>query len=109
MGGIPVDRNGRGGSVTAQVVERFNESAQLTIAITPEGTRKRTSRWHSGFLHIARLAGAKIVLGVIDAENKRIIIKDTFTPSGDVDADILAIKKYYRNFKGVNPDKFSAE
>lgn len=108
MGGIPVHRGG-GRAVTQQVVEKFNKATRLTIAITPEGTRKRTSIWHTGFLHMARMANAKIVLGAIDASEKRIIIKDTFTPSGDIDADIRAIKQYYRSFKGVHPEKFSTE
>lgn len=108
MGGIPVDRSG-GGSVTNQVVEKFKASERLTIAITPEGTRKRTTRWHTGFLHIARLSGAKIVLGAIDGATKKIIIKDTFEPTGDVEADIRAIKEYYRPFTGVKPENFTTE
>lgn len=109
MGGIPVYRGGGRSSVTKQVVEKFEHSQRLTIAITPEGTRSRTTQWHTGFLHIARMSGAKLVLGVIDAASKRIIIKDTFQPTDDVEADIKAIKQYYRPYRGVNPENFTTE
>lgn len=108
MGGIPVHRDGNR-SVTGQVVKKFEDSKRLTIAITPEGTRRRTTHWHTGFLHIARMSDAKIVLGAIDAATKTIIIKETFEPTGNIDADIRAIKLYYRPFKGVKPEKFTTE
>lgn len=108
MGGIPV-RRGNGSSLVDTLVEKFRTSSRLVLAITPEGTRSRTSKWHSGFLHIARQADIPIALGVIDFGKKRISITDTFIPTGDVDADMRAIKNYYKGFKGKYPENFSAE
>lgn len=95
--------------MTEVVVEKFNNTDRLTIAITPEGTRSRTTQWHTGFLRIAQQADVKIVLGVIDAPTKRIMIEHTFEPTGDIDADMRRIKDFYSPYKGLHPDKFSAE
>lgn len=42
MGGIPVPRKGKNGSLVNLMVEKFKASKSLSIAITPEGTRKIT-------------------------------------------------------------------
>ena len=110
IGGIPVPRGKKKGkSLTETIIEKFNHSQRLAIAITPEGTRSRTSEWRTGFLHIAEGAHVPIVLGVLDFEHKHVLIERTFEPTGNVDADMKAVKEYYRPFKGKYPDKFTTE
>lgn len=110
IGGIAVPRRKPGSaSLTSFVTEKFLTSERCVIAITPEGTRKRTPKWHTGFLHIAMQANVPIALGVIDYPTKRIMIERTFTPTGDVEADLRAIKDFYAPYTGKYPDKFSTE
>lgn len=110
IGGIPVPRK-RGSSLTSVIVDKFNQAEHMHLAVTPEGTRSRVSQWRHGFLHIAREANIPIVLGVLDAATKTMKVETTFTPTEDVEADMLAIKKYYRESGavGVKPDKFTTE
>ncbi|MDE6049909.1 MAG: lysophospholipid acyltransferase family protein [Paramuribaculum sp.] len=108
LGGIPVPRK-KGSSLVDAIIQKYNSSETMALAITPEGTRSRTDKWRSGFLYIAYGAKIPIVLGAIDYSTKDIIIERTFIPTGDVEADMKAIKDYYRPFKGRYPDKFSAE
>lgn len=108
IGGIPVPRQ-KGSSLTDKIVERFNSSSRLTIAITPEGTRKRTEKWRRGFLYIAYEAKVPILLGAIDYRRKEITITQEFSTTGDVDADLRSIKNYYKNFTGLYPDKFTTD
>lgn len=107
LGGIPVPRRKHSTSLTEILIKRFNESTRMSIAITPEGTRKKVSEWHTGFLRIAQGAGVPIVLGAINAPDKTIHLEDTFTPTGDIEADMNEIKRYYSSFKGVKPEKFT--
>ena len=107
-GGIPVSRR-RGASLSEAIIHKFDTSESLCIAITPEGTRARVSQWRTGFLHIAYEARVPIVLGAIDAANKLVHLEKTFTPTGDIEADMRAIKSYYRQFQGIIPENFSAE
>lgn len=110
IGGIAVPRKRKGErSLTQVVIEKFDSVGKLTLAITPEGTRRRTSDWHTGFLRMAYGAGVPVVLGAIDAPSKRILIEHTFEPSGDIDADMRAIKEYYRPFVGIKPHNFTTE
>ena len=110
MGGIPVTRKGKKkGSLVETIVEKFNISDKLAIAITPEGTRSRTTQWHTGFLHIAVQADVPCLLGVIDAKSKTVIVRDTFIPSGDIDEDMKFIKSYYKPYTGIIPENFSTD
>lgn len=109
IGGIPVPRRNKRSSLTEAVVARFNSSERLQLAITPEGTRSRTARWHTGFLHIAREAGVPVELGVIDFKTKRIMIDTVFETTGDVDADMRRVKDFYRPFTGLHPENFTAD
>ena len=92
IGGIPVPK--RKGS---------------SLVDTPEGTRSRTTEWRHGILHISRQAHVPIALGIIDYPTRQIIIRDSFTPTGDVEADMRAIKDYYKPYTGRYPEKFTTD
>lgn len=110
IGGIAVPRRTHKNSLTDVLVEKFNNTPRLTLAITPEGTRSRNAKWHTGFLRIARDAkDVHIVLGAIDFATKHVHLERTFTPSDDLDADMIAVKEYYKPFSGKYPDKFTTE
>ncbi len=108
IGGIPVPRR-KGSSLVETLVAKFKTTPRMAIAITPEGTRSRTSQWRHGFLYIAMQADVPIVLGAIDFATKCISITDQFIPTGNVEADMRAIKDYYKNFTGKYPEKFTTE
>lgn len=109
LGGVPVPRGRKSGSLTAVLTKRFEDADHLVLAITPEGTRSRTTDWHTGFLRIARQAGIPVVLGVIDYASKKVLIEKTFRPTGNLEADMRAIKDYYKPYSGLHPDNFSAQ
>lgn len=108
IGGIPVSRKGST-SLVDTMVRRFGSSTRLAVAITPEGTRSRTTKWRTGFLRIAYEAHVPIVLGVIDYKTKSIMIETTFNPTGDTDRDMRSIKDFYKGFSGKYPENFSTE
>lgn len=108
IGGIAVPKK-RGAKLTEYIIERFQSSDHMQLPVTPEGTRSRVTQWRTGFLRIAEGAGVPVVLGAIDAATRSIIIRREFKPTGDVDADMRAIKDYYRQFTGIKPEKFTAE
>lgn len=108
MGGIPVPRK-RGAALTAAIVKRFDRAKRLHLAVTPEGTRTRVDRWRTGFLHIALDANVPLVLGVLDFGRKHITVSTVFKPTGDIDADLQAIKDFYAasGASGKFKDRFS--
>ena len=106
LGGIPVDRSGHA-HVTDGVVAEFNRRDRLWVAVTPEGTRSRNTQWHTGFLRIAQAAQVPVVLGYIDYGTREVCIDRIFVPTGDVDADMTAIKRYYQGHTGRHPEQFA--
>lgn len=106
FGGIPVKKGGN--SLTQSLVEKFKSVSYLNLAVTPEGTRKSTTNWRTGFLYIANGANVPITLAVIDYKNKIISINDIFYPSGNIEEDMAEIKKFYAGKKELAkfPEKF---
>ncbi len=105
IGGIAVPKK-RGTSLTDTVINKFKTTSHLTIAITPEGTRKANANWRQGILHIAREANVPLLLAAIDFKKKHISLVREFTPSGDIESDMRAIKEYYKQFTARYPQQF---
>ena len=105
IGGVPVDRSRRT-DLVEQIAEQFAQHDKMTIAITPEGTRSANPNWKTGFYRIAQRAGVPLVLAYLDYDKREIGIERTFEPTGDVDADMEAIKRYYMRFNAKYKDKF---
>lgn len=107
IGGVPVDRRRGAPSLVEALIDRFKNSDRLVLAITPEGTRSRVTKWHTGFLRIAYATGVPVVLGAIDFANKKVVIQRSASLSGDIDKDMAEIKRYYSRFTGRHPEKFA--
>jgi len=106
-GGVPIDRS-ISKSLVDQVVQLFNENDTFFFAITPEGTRKRSDKWKTGFYyHIAVKAKVPILLSYIDYEKKEAGIGRIFYPTGDFEKDFKEIEDFYRGRKGKYPEKFN--
>jgi len=104
LGVIPVDRRAAHG-VIGQMAETFRRSERLVLAITPEGTRSRTTYWKPGFYHIARDAGVPIALAFLDYRGKRVGIGGVVYPSGDINADMASIRAFYSDKYGRRPQE----
>lgn len=105
LGGIPVNREVRNDNV-AKVIAMFNARDEFAIGIAPEGTRRATSRWHSGCWHISHDAGVPLYLAFIDYKTKRAGVSGGFQLSDNVESDMERIKLFYSNFRGRYPEKF---
>ncbi len=105
IGGIPVDRDRRT-SITEKMAVEFEKRDKFQLALTPEGTRKRTKKWKKGFYFIALKANVPIVLVALDYGTKTVSFLDTFYPTGDVDGDIKAIRLKYNHVEGRHPENF---
>lgn len=106
LGGIPVDR-GRKTSLIDQIVKEFETRDYFQLAITPEGTRKANKNWKRGFYYIGKIANVPILLAYIDYESKTVGIDKIFHPTDNEENDIAAIKSYFSQFKGKNPEGFA--
>jgi 1-acyl-sn-glycerol-3-phosphate acyltransferase len=104
LGGIPVDRK-KNNNMTDQAVKLFEESEELFLVFTPEGTRKYNPNWKKGFYYIAMKAKVPIYICYMDYEKKIGGFHSPFHPTGDVEKDIAYIKSIMGQYKGKYPDQ----
>lgn len=102
LGGIAIDRNAKHG-VVEQMVQQFQQQQQLILAIAPEGTRKKTSHWKSGFLQIAHQANIPVVPVSFDFEKKEIQVYGPISISNDIPAELVKFKQCFIGVCAKNP------
>lgn len=103
LGGIPIDRS-KANDVVSQMVDIYRLADDLAVAIPPEGTRAKVRYWKTGFYNIAHGARVPIALGFLDYKRKVGGIGMTLYTTGDYDADLKIIKKFYAGVTGKFPD-----
>ncbi|MGY1411118.1 MULTISPECIES: lysophospholipid acyltransferase family protein [unclassified Luteimonas] len=101
LGAIPVDRAAPQGTV-GQAVEMIRRSERIWFAIAPEGTRRRVERWKTGFWKIAHQAQVPILPVYFHYPERHIGFGPLFTTSGDMEADIAALREWYLPWMGRN-------
>ena len=89
-------------SLTDQMAERFRQSEQFVLTITPEGTRKANPEWKKGFYYIARGAKVPVLLMAFDFPTRTVNITKELLPSDDVEADIMVMKQLYHRHDNWN-------
>jgi 1-acyl-sn-glycerol-3-phosphate acyltransferase len=109
LGGIPVDRAQSNNLVAASSAAILQAKGPLQLIVPPEGTRSGTRYWKTGFYYMAAGAGVPIVLAYLDYEKKVGGLGPIFQTTGDIEADMLAIKAFYAGVKGKNADQFHAD
>ena len=106
LGGIAVDRSQSTNLVSASAAAIRAADGAMCLVVPPEGTRSKTRQWKTGFYWIAHEAGVPIVMAYMDYPRKLSGLGPVFQPTGNVDADMAAIKAWYAPFKGKNWRQF---
>lgn len=109
-GAVPVDRS-KAAPILKQIIDTFNAHEEFHLAITPEGTRKRTKNWKAGFHAIAKATGATVYLGFFDWGRKEIGWYESFELTDNAQADIKRMKAFYRTkaLTAKYPELYTAE
>ncbi len=102
-GGIPLDRGNPGVTIRALLAEAEGDEPFLLV-IAAEGTRGRSDHWKSGFLRISQQTGLPITLGFVDSPTRSLGMGPTFTPTGDVVADMDLVRAFYADKHGIRPE-----
>jgi 1-acyl-sn-glycerol-3-phosphate acyltransferase len=106
-GGIPVDR-GNAADVAREIGRSFDAHDEFRLVITPEGTRRRTEYWKSGFHRIARAADVPLGLAFIDRATRSVGIGAWVAVTGDAEADLVAIRAFYADKRAWDPSRAGA-
>lgn len=105
LGGFPVDRSSKSDVVT-QTVELVERSERIIVVLSPEGTRKRTEKWRTGFYWIAHKAQVPVLPVAFDFSTKSIVLFPLFTTTGDPERDIPQLRALYRPEMARYPAQF---
>lgn len=108
LGGIAVDRSKSTNLVEASAAALVAVDDDVQLIVPPEGTRSKTRYWKTGFYWIAVKAQVPIVMAYMDYPRKLSGLGEVFHPTGDVEADMAVIKKFYAQFKGKNWRQFDS-
>jgi 1-acyl-sn-glycerol-3-phosphate acyltransferase len=105
LGGIPVNRRAPQG-LLPELIARLKGRSNFLLALAPEGTRSRVSRWKSGFHVIALETGALIAPVALDFPSREVRFGPAFTPSVDFAADLRQLQRFYADVTPRHPDNF---
>jgi 1-acyl-sn-glycerol-3-phosphate acyltransferase len=105
-GGIPVVRHERRHFVQ-DAVRLFEERPKLWLALSPEGTRRKTDHWKSGFYRIALAAKVPVLLAFVDAAKKECGVGALVELTGDVERDLAVLRAFYATKRGILPERAS--
>ena len=109
LGGIPVDRSQSNNLVAASSAALMQAKRPLQLIVPPEGTRSGTRFWKTGFYYIAAGAGVPVVMAYLDYEKKVGGLGPIFQTTGNIEADVAAIKIFYAGVTGKNARQFHAD
>lgn len=106
LGGRPVVRHSPQGYVD-NISQEMLASPYFWVVITPEGTRKHTPAWKSGFYRLALKAQVPVAVAFIDYSKKEIGIKQFLQFKGEEEADLELLRNEYLGRIGFDPKKMA--
>ena len=106
LGAIPAVRDAPGGLV-GQAIAALQQAQRLQrycwLGLAPEGTRKRSAGWRSGFYQTALRAHVPLCLVHIDYAKHRVVATHFLRLSGDTAQDMSTIAACFVGVQGYRP------
>lgn len=106
IGGIAAVRDVPGGLVgqaVAGLQAAQHSQRYCWMGLAPEGTRKRTAGWRSGFYQTALQARVPLCLVQLDYARRRVVATHFYRLSGDEQADMAHIAASFVGVQGLRP------
>jgi 1-acyl-sn-glycerol-3-phosphate acyltransferase len=105
LGATPIDRSSPNGVVgeSIKLLQQYkSQDRYLWLALSPEGTRKLTAGWRSGFYQLALGADVPLCMLCIDYGKKEARLVDFMQLTGDTEADYAHISRVYEGVVGFH-------
>ncbi len=103
MGGAPIDRVGSLNKVES-IAKIFENHKEFRLAISPEGTRKKTNDLKTGFYYIALKANVPIIPVAFDFGKKSVCIGQPFFPTSNYENDLPILLNHFKDVTGKIPE-----
>lgn len=105
-GGVPINRR-TSVNMVDQAAQKLKEADRMILLVAPEGTRRKSDHWKTGFYWIAHNAGVPLVAARMDYKRKVMDFIGPFETTGDIEADIQPIWETYSEVTALHPEKVS--
>ena len=102
-GAVELDRDNPGATIKELLADAKTDETFL-LGIAAEGTRSKAEYWKSGFYRISQQTGLPITLAFLDAPSRTVGWGPTFSPTGDVVADMDRIREFFADKRGFRPE-----
>jgi 1-acyl-sn-glycerol-3-phosphate acyltransferase len=99
MGGEPLDRSG-GMNKVDSIAAIFGRREIFRLAVAPEGTRKKVDQLKTGFYYIALKANVPIVPVAFNFGKKEVNLGIPLVPTGNIEEDLIILKKHFKGVEG---------
>jgi len=106
LGGIPLDRS-RNENIVMKMAELFKSEHEFILTITPEGSRKKSSKWKTGYYYIAKLAEVPVYLGYCNYEKKLVGIQGPINNNVKLEDSLMVLNEFYRDKLPRFPENFA--
>ena len=107
LGAVPVVRTQRQNTVQAAAAW-FESADTFLLGVAPEGTRRLTAGWKTGFYWIATEAKVPIACAFVDYRTKSGgFLPDLIHPTGNIEPDFELFRKAYANITPKFPENMS--
>ena len=104
-GAVGIDRKASHDTVEWAIGE-YAKRDRFALAIPPEGTRKKTSHWRTGFYWISHGANVPMKIVLLDYGKKQVNFGvPLIHATGDIEADMEKIWVHVRTIRGLHPEK----
>lgn len=100
LGGTPVVRETPQGAV-AEAADMIAREDKVLLGIAPQGTRRSSAGWRSGFYNIALAAKVPILPVAFDGEHKAVRLFAPLEPGGDYETDLPRLQALYEGVRGL--------
>lgn len=105
LGGAPVDRAKNNNKVDA-IIDIFNSRDKFILGMSPEGTRKKVTKWKTGFYYISKGANVPVIMVGLDFKNKEIKISEPYFLTDSMEKDFSFFYNYFDGAIGMVPENF---
>ncbi len=105
-GAVELDREDPGLTIRELLAEAKGDEP-FVLGLAAEGTRSKGEHWKSGFYRIAQQSNLPITLAFLDGPSRTVGWGPTFSPTGNVRADMDRIREFYADKTGIRPEGFT--
>jgi len=111
LGGVGIDRSsgGKKRDQVSMLAEVFDKNEHIAFVITPEGTRKKRTRWKMGFYHVAKKANVPMVSFAADFSKRQCWFGPVHTPDEKLEDVMTSMTSFFGGAVAYHPELFSLD